>query len=89
MTCCGELGRLDDAHLGSVRGEFVGEDVHVDVRHADALLGGRGAAAEAQRGLGARVHLEQGGVACGDLLEAGEGALARALAQRGVEATAG
>ena len=43
--------------------------------HADALLGGRRAPAQPQCRLGAGIHLEQGGVAGGDLLEPREGAI--------------
>ena len=80
-TSRGELGRLHHAHLGPVGGELVGEDVHVDVRHPDALLCGRRSPAQAQRRLGARVDLEQGGVARCDILQSRESPVPGAVAQ--------
>ena len=84
-----EVIGCDDAHLGTVRGELVGEHMDVDVRHVDALVRGRRTAAEAQRGLGARVDLEERALTRGELLEPGEGVLAGVLAQRGVERSRG
>lgn len=80
-----QVGRLDDAHLRTVRGEFVGEDVHVDVRNAEPLPGGDRAPAEAERRLGARGDLDEGLLAGGELVESREGPLPRVLAGRHVE----
>src|SRR4051794_12813876 len=77
--------RLDHSYLWSVRGEFIGEDVHVDERHMKTLYLRRRTTTETQECLSPRSDLNKRHIACGYLVEPGQSAIASAFAKSRIE----